>query len=122
GAFELADGQSLRAQYLVGCDGGRSLIRKAAGIDFPGWDPTTSRLLAEVEMTVQPALGSPRPARGVHAFGKEKYEIRDGKIVYPDGGPIRVMVTEERADQAIEPTLSDLSAALIAACGTDIVR
>src|SRR6266511_2128470 len=47
---ELADGQSLRAQYLVGCDGGRSLIRKAAGIEFPGWDPTTSALIAEVEM------------------------------------------------------------------------
>lgn len=44
----LADGQSLHAQYLVGCDGGRSLIRKTAGIDFPGWDPTTSSILAEV--------------------------------------------------------------------------
>ena len=42
----LADGESLRAQYLVGCDGGRSVIRKAAGIDFPGWDPTTSNILA----------------------------------------------------------------------------
>src|SRR6266478_7423647 len=41
---ELSDGQSLRAQYLVGCDGGRSLIRKAAGIAFQGWDPTTSNL------------------------------------------------------------------------------
>ena len=40
------DGGSLRAQYLVGCDGGRSLIRKKAGIDFPGWDPTTSFLIA----------------------------------------------------------------------------
>src|SRR6266404_2570746 len=47
---ELSDGQSLRADYLVGCDGGGSLIRKAAGIEFPGWDPTTSNLIAEVEM------------------------------------------------------------------------
>src|SRR5262245_61876536 len=38
----LSDGPSLRAEYLVGCDGGRSLIRKTAGIDFPGWDPTIS--------------------------------------------------------------------------------
>src|SRR3954470_8239989 len=45
----LSDGHSLRAQYLAGCDGGRSLIRKAAGIEFPGWDPTTSWLIAEVE-------------------------------------------------------------------------
>ena len=36
---ELSDGTSLRAEYLVGCDGGRSLIRKAAGIDFVGLDP-----------------------------------------------------------------------------------
>ena len=48
--FEVSDGQSLRAEYLVGCDGGRSLIRKAAVIEFPGWDPSTSCLIAEVEM------------------------------------------------------------------------
>src|SRR5215475_13966304 len=47
--ISLADGRSLRADYLVGCDGGRSLVRKAAGIDFPGWDPTWSCLIAEVE-------------------------------------------------------------------------
>src|SRR5687767_400775 len=35
----LSDGASLRAQYLIGCDGGRSVIRKKSGIDFPGWDP-----------------------------------------------------------------------------------
>src|SRR5271166_3760429 len=34
---ELADGRLLRAEYLVGCDGGRSAVRKAAGIEFPGW-------------------------------------------------------------------------------------
>src|SRR5215207_10060681 len=37
---ELSDGRALRARYLVGCDGGRSLVRKAAGIEFPGWDAT----------------------------------------------------------------------------------
>src|ERR671934_1865835 len=37
---DMSDGQRLRAEYLVGCDGGRSLIRKIAGIDFPGWDAT----------------------------------------------------------------------------------
>jgi 3-(3-hydroxy-phenyl)propionate hydroxylase len=51
---EVSDGQSLRAEYLVGCDGGRSLIRRAAGIEFPGWDPTTSCLIAEVEMAEEP--------------------------------------------------------------------
>src|SRR5579872_4804752 len=76
---ELGSGQSLRAKYLVGCDGGRSLIRKTAGIDFLGWDPTTSNLIAEVEMTETPPLG-------VHhnAFGKAEYEIRDGEVVYKE--------------------------------------
>ena len=67
---ELSDGRSLRAEYLVGCDGGRSLIRKAAGIEFPGWDPTTSCLIAEVEMAEEPEWGIHRNAIGVHAFGR----------------------------------------------------
>ncbi len=52
---EISDGMSLRAEYLVGCDGGRSLVRKAAGIDFAGLDPSTSWLIAEVEMAEEPA-------------------------------------------------------------------
>src|ERR1700733_712082 len=51
---ELSDGRSLRARYLVGCDGGRSVIRKAAGIDFPGWDPSRSNLIAEAEVSEEP--------------------------------------------------------------------
>ena len=116
---QLSDGQSLRAEYLVGCDGGRSRVRKAAGIEFPGWDPTTSCLIAQVEMTEQPKLGMHRNAFGVHAFGKVEYDIRDGKVIYKDGGPISVMVTEERVGPATEPTLRDLSETLIAVYGTD---
>jgi 3-(3-hydroxy-phenyl)propionate hydroxylase len=115
----LADGQSLRAQYLVGCDGGRSLIRKTAGIDFPGWDPTTSNILAEVEMTETPPYGVHRSAAGMYAFGREEYEIKDGKIIYKEVGPIGVMVTEPNANATTEPTLGDLKQLLIAACGTD---
>ena len=116
---ELSDDQLLRAEYLVGCDGGRSLIRKTAGIEFPGWDPTTSSLIAEVEMAEEPELGVHSNAFGVHSFGKVKYEIRDGDVVYMDGGPVRVMVTEQRVGPATEPTLRDLSEALITVCGTD---
>jgi 2-polyprenyl-6-methoxyphenol hydroxylase-like FAD-dependent oxidoreductase len=116
---QLSDGQSLRAQYLVGCDGGRSLIRKAAGIEFPGWDPTTSSLIAEVEMAEEPEFGMRRDARGVHGLGRVEYEIRDGKVVYGNKGPVRVMVTEERVGPTTEPTLRDLSEALIAVYGTD---
>ena len=117
--IELSDGQSLRADYLVGCDGGRSLIRKTAGIGFPGWDPTTSSLIAEVEMAEEPALGIHRNAFGIHSFGRVKYEIRAGEVVYLDGGPVRVMVTEQHIGPTTEPTLRDLSEALIAVFGTD---
>jgi 2-polyprenyl-6-methoxyphenol hydroxylase-like FAD-dependent oxidoreductase len=115
----LSDGGSLRAEYLVGCDGGRSLVRKAAGIDFPGSDPTTSNLIAQVEMTGQPPLGIHRTALGIHSFGRLEYEIRDGEVVYLERGPIGVMVTEAQVGTSGEPTLHDLSKALIAACGTD---
>ena len=116
---QLSNDQSVRAEYLVGCDGGRSLIRKTAGIDFPGWDPTTSSLLAEVETAEQPPLGIHQNAFGLHSFGRREYEILDGKIIYKDVGPVGVMVTEEHVGASTEPTLQDLSEALIAACGTD---
>src|SRR5215218_8774699 len=116
---EVSDGQSLWAEYLVGCDGGRSLIRKAAGIEFPGWDPTTSSLIAEVELAEEPEWGIHTDDIGVHSFGRLEYEIRDGEVVYMDRGPVRVMVTEEHVGPTTEPTLRDLSEALIAVWGTD---
>jgi flavin-dependent dehydrogenase len=124
---ELSDGQSLRARYLVGCDGGRSLIRKAAGIEFPGWDPTTSSLIAEVEMAEEPELGIRRDDKGTHGLGRVEYEVRDGEVVYMDRGPVRVMVTERHLGLTSEPTLGptseptlrDLSEALIGVYGTD---
>jgi 2-polyprenyl-6-methoxyphenol hydroxylase-like FAD-dependent oxidoreductase len=116
---ELAGGRSLRAQYLVGCDGGRSAIRKAAGIEFPGWDATKSNLIAEAEMTDDPPLGIRRDALGVHGIGRLDYEIRDGEIVYKDSGPVRVMVTERQIGSAAEPTLGELSDALVTVYGTD---
>ncbi len=114
----LSDGRSLRAEYLVGCDGGRSLVRKAAGIEFPGWDPTMSALVAQVEMTEEPELGIRRTPSGMHALGKVEYEIRDGEVVYGKGGTVGVMVTESHVGTS-EPTLRDLSEGLIAVYGTD---
>jgi 3-(3-hydroxy-phenyl)propionate hydroxylase len=114
----LSDGQRSRAQYLVGCDGGRSLVRKGAGIEFPGWDPTTSALLAEVEMTEEPELGIRRTPSGMHALGKVEYEIKDGEVVYKPGGTVGVMLTESQVGTS-EPTLRDLSEGLIAVYGTD---
>ena len=103
---ELSDGQSLRAHYLVGCDGGRSLVRKAAGIEFPGWDPTTSSLIAEVELAEEPEWGIRRDALGIHALGRVEYEIRDGEVVYADEragtghGDRRARRSHERAHPA----------------------
>ena len=69
---QLAEGESLRAQYLVGCDGGRSVIRRAAGIEFPGWEPTRSNMIAEVEMTDGPPEQELRhDATGVHAHPQD---------------------------------------------------
>jgi 2-polyprenyl-6-methoxyphenol hydroxylase-like FAD-dependent oxidoreductase len=116
---QLSDGRSLRADYLVGCDGGRSLVRKAAGIEFPGWDPTTSNLIAEVEMGEEPQWGMRQDALGVHGFSRVEYEIRDGQVVYKDEGPLRVMVTEQHVGATSEPTLRDLSEALVVVYGTD---
>jgi 2-polyprenyl-6-methoxyphenol hydroxylase-like FAD-dependent oxidoreductase len=116
---QLSDGQPLRAEYLVGCDGGRSLIRKAAGIEFPGWDPTTSSLIAEVEMTEEPETGIRRTPSGMHAIGKVEYEIKGGEVNYKKGGTVGVMLTESQVGNTSDPTLRDLSEGLIAVYGTD---
>ena len=105
---EVSDGRSLWAEYLVGCDGGRSLVRKAAGIEFPGWDSSTSNLIAEVEMAEEPEWGIRRDDKGIHGLSRLE-----------DAGPVRVMVTEQRLGRTGEPTLRDLSEALIAVYETD---
>ena len=104
----LSDGTSLRAEYLVGSDGGRSVTRKAAGIEFPGWDPTKSWLIAEVQITEEPAWGFREDATGTHAIAKLE-----------DTQAIRVVLTEQKLNIGGEPTLSDLREALIAVYGTD---
>lgn len=106
-AVALSDGRSLRADYLVGCDGGRSLIRKQAGIDFPGWDPAISNLMAEVEMTQEPSWGLRHDALGFHGLSRS------------EDGSVRVLLTERELPSAGEPTLDDLRGALIAVYGTD---
>jgi len=117
---ELAGGGSMRAQYLVGCDGGRSVVRRTTGIDFPGLDATTSNLIAEVAMEEEPELGVRHDADGIHGLGRLDYEIVDGEVVYADEGPVRVMLTERTVGStADEPTLDELREGLIAVYGTD---
>lgn len=104
---DLSSGETLRTNYLVGCDGGRSLVRKAAGIDFIGFEPTLSNLMAEVEMTAEPALGLRHDALGFHGLSKT------------ESGRVLALVTEATLGYTGEPTLSDLRAALVAVYGTD---
>jgi 3-(3-hydroxy-phenyl)propionate hydroxylase len=105
---EWSDSQPLRAQYLVGCDGGRSLVRKAAAIAFPGWDPTISHMIAEVKLAQEPEWGMRHDAVGMHGLSK-----------LDDSGLVRVMLTERELGRTGEPTLHDLSEGLIAVYGTD---
>jgi 2-polyprenyl-6-methoxyphenol hydroxylase-like FAD-dependent oxidoreductase len=104
---QLSAGGMLRAQYLVGCDGGRSLVRKQAGIDFPGWDPSISYLIAEVEMDAAPPFGIRRDHKGTYALGPA------------EGGRVGVVLREERVEQGDAPALDELRAALVALYGSD---
>jgi 3-(3-hydroxy-phenyl)propionate hydroxylase len=105
---ELSDGRSVRADWLVGCDGGRSVIRKHAGIEFAGWEPSISYLIAEGAMTEEPAWGVRHGEQGLNGLGK----LDDGKRV-------RILLIEPRVGQGSEPTLDELREALVAAYGGD---
>ncbi|KLU08600.1 FAD-dependent monooxygenase [Kocuria sp. SM24M-10] len=104
---DLSDGRRWRGQYVVGCDGGRSRVRKTAGIAFPGWDATTSSLLAEAETDEEPEWGIHQDALGKHAFRRT------------EGGQVGIMVTERHVGPGREPTLRELRDALVAVYGTD---
>ncbi len=100
----LSNGATIRAHYLVGCDGGRSFVRKSAGIEFAGWDPTTCWITTEVETTEQPPFG----LRGGGGIGP----AQDGRV-----GVTLIEPDVERHSDA--PTIDDVRAALIRVDGTD---
>ena len=113
---ELSAGRSLRAEYLVGCDGGRSIVRKAAGIDFPGWDPSISSLIAEVELGDEPEWDDVGGRPGVirqDENGTQALGVRE------DGKRVGVVISRPYAGQTGDPTLRELSQALISVWGTD---
>ncbi|TAJ46632.1 MAG: FAD-dependent oxidoreductase [Herbiconiux sp.] len=111
---DLADGTRLRSRWLVGCDGGRSLVRKQLGIPFPGEAATTEWLLGEVAVTSTPeeiAAVSDR-VRAVHrGFG----------IGPADDGLFRAVVpaASVAADRTVAPALEELRTQLRAFAGTD---
>jgi 2-polyprenyl-6-methoxyphenol hydroxylase-like FAD-dependent oxidoreductase len=103
----LASGTPLRARYVVGADGGRSVVRRAAGIEFVGPDATRSSLIAEVKVAGELSQTGKVDERGVHGL-------------YPMGdGMVRVVVTEAELGPATEPTLDDLRRGLTEVFGTD---
>jgi 2-polyprenyl-6-methoxyphenol hydroxylase-like FAD-dependent oxidoreductase len=105
---DLSEGQALQADFLVGCDGGRSLIRKAAGIEFAGWEPSVNSVIAEAEWTEEPKWGMRYDRNGTQAVARLE-----------DGRRMAVVVTQPYAGQSPEPTMDDLKRALIAVWGTD---
>ena len=105
---EMSDGGRLRARYLVGCDGGRSVIRKGAGIAFPGWEATRSNLIAELEVTEEPPGGVLTDEYGVQAIGPMGH-----------GSTYRAVLTEPGVRRGGEPTLQEVRDALVRVFGTD---
>jgi 3-(3-hydroxy-phenyl)propionate hydroxylase len=105
--IEVSGDGTLRAQYLVGCDGGRSLVRKAAGVEFPGLDASTSWMIAEVQMD-EPEVGVRREGGGIGPVNRAE-----------GGGPFGVVLRERDLDHVGAPTLDDLREALVGAYGTN---
>lgn len=105
----LDDGTALRAQYVVGCDGGRSIVRRAAGIAFEGWEATTSYMIAELQLRDTPTLGFTVNEQGRHAIGP----LDDGD------GRYAMVVQELPAVAGEAPTLDELRAGAFAVWGTD---
>jgi 3-(3-hydroxy-phenyl)propionate hydroxylase len=104
---QLAAGGPVRARYVVGADGGRSMVRRAAGIPMVGPDATRSSLIAEVKVAGEPIQQGKVDGRGIHGL-------------YPmGGGLVRVVVTEASLGPATEPTLAELRQALTDVFGTD---
>ena len=108
---DLADGTTMRARYLVGCDGGRSTVRKLAGIGFPGEPSTVDTLLGEMRLTA--------PADELTAVMAEvrKTQLRFGAMPVGDGYH-RVLVPA-RTVARNPPSFQEFQQRLRATAGTD---
>ncbi|MEU0644104.1 rifampin monooxygenase [Streptomyces umbrinus] len=110
---DLADGEQLRARYLVGCDGGRSAVRKLLGVGFPGEPSRTETLMGEMEVGV--------PQEEVAAKVAEIGETNKRFWLRPFGGGAYSVVVPAAGvgDRAEPPTLQDFKQQLRAIAGTD---
>ncbi|MFF3020984.1 rifampin monooxygenase [Streptomyces sp. NPDC057939] len=110
----LADGTQLRSRYLVGCDGGRSTVRRMIGVDFPGEPSRTETLLGDME------VGVPPETLGAVIAEVRKTQLRFGAI--PEGeGVYRFIVPADGVteDRTTAPTLEEFKERLMAVAGTD---
>ena len=109
-----ADGTRLRSRYLVGCDGGRSTVRKLLGVGFPGEPSRVDTLLGEMELTAPPET--------LNAVMAEvrKTQLRFGAMPLGDG-VYRVVVPADGVaeDRTVPPTLEEIRHQLRATSGTD---
>ncbi|MFF9561810.1 FAD-dependent monooxygenase [Leifsonia sp. NPDC014704] len=111
---ELASGERVRGRWLVGCDGGRSLVRRTLGIDFPGEAATTEWILGEVQATVS--------AEEIAAVSEEVRKTHRGFGIGPNGeGLYRAVVPAASVseDRSVPPTLDEFRTQLRAYAGTD---
>ncbi|MCX4092942.1 rifampin monooxygenase [Nocardia sp. alder85J] len=112
---ELADGSTLRSRYLVGCDGGRSTVRKLLGIDFPGEPSRVETLLGEMALSADPetlATVTTEVRKTQKRFGAG--QLADGmyRVIVPAAGPV--------SERAVAPTFEEFRAQLQAVAGTDL--
>ncbi|MFC8954409.1 rifampin monooxygenase [Streptomyces sp. NPDC057101] len=110
---ELADGTGLRARYVVGCDGGRSAVRKLIGVAFPGEPATVETLLGDMEVTADPATIAAAVAE------VNKTQLRFG-VTPGENGVCRIVVPADGvAEDRAAPTLDEFRQQLRAFAGTD---
>lgn len=105
---QLGDGTHLRSAYLVGCDGARSAIRKQGGIEFAGWEPSKSWLIAEARWREEPRWGIADDAHGTYALGKMEEPDR-----------VRIVLVEHALNRGDQPRLEEVKALLVEVYGTD---
>ncbi|MFC6083044.1 rifampin monooxygenase [Sphaerisporangium aureirubrum] len=111
---ELADGTRLRARYLVGCDGGRSTVRKLLGVGFPGEPSKVETLLGEMEVTEDPETIAAVVAE------VRKTQLRFGLMPLGDGAyRVGAPAAGVAEDRAVPPTLEEFKQQLRAVAGTD---
>ncbi|NGO09449.1 rifampin monooxygenase [Streptomyces sp. HC44] len=110
---ELADGQQLRSRYLVGCDGGRSTVRKLLGVGFPGEPSRTETLMGEMEVGV--------PQEEIAAKVTETRETHQRFWLRPFGKGVYSVIVPAAgvSDSAEAPTLEDFKQQLRTVAGTD---